>query len=650
MFKQLEQFRRSILIFFGVELLLIILSFVYFDSLLNLIFVVLLILNGIFLLSSFILFYQQLKSRTLSIQRVLGKEAADGFVYGGIGLVAFNKNFEITWLNELFSDKQLEYVGEKLTTWLNELHPLLRNKSDVVYVTLEDRYYRVKRSTEGQMLFFKDITELRNVSTSYHDNKIVLGLIHFDNYEEETAYEDEQKIATIDLQLRQPVVNWAKENGIYLRRIRSDRFLLVLSEKIFNKLQAEGFSILGQIRRNSNKYDLSITLSMAFALGTDDLIKLDEMSNRALELSQGRGGDQVAVKVDGEDIRYYGGGSEAQEKGSKVRVRVLSQTLRELIIRVNNVIIVGHKTMDFDCFGAAIGISRIVQNLKKPVSIVTYSGGIEKKLNQAIELYQDDLSSLHTLIDEDRALSELKQDTLVILVDHHNKSQTNASRVIEKASKIAIIDHHRRTQDFEFNPIFAYIETSSSSTSEMVAEFFVYQSSQIELTDIEATIMFTGILIDTNHFSQRTGSRTFETAAHLRSLGADPAEADNLLKEDFGEFDLRTDVLNRARKVGNYIVAPYEDQVLSRAMISQVANNLLKIQGVEASFVISPLNDDRVGISARSKGNINVQVIMEDMGGGGHFSMAAVQKENTSVAAMTQELEEIILKREQMEA
>ncbi len=389
---------------------------------------------------------------------------------------------------------------------------------------------------------------------------------------------------------------------------------------------------------------------MAFALGTDDLIKLDEMSNRALELSQGRGGDQVAVKVDGEDIRYYGGGSEAQEKGSKVRVRVLSQTLRELIIRANNVIIVGHKTMDFDCFGAAIGISRIVQNLKKPVSIVTYSGGIEKKLNQAIELYQDDLSSLHTLIDEDRALSELKQDTLVILVDHHNKSQTNASRVIEKASKIAIIDHHRRTQDFEFNPIFAYIETSSSSTSEMVAEFFVYQSSQIELTDIEATIMFTGILIDTNHFSQRTGSRTFETAAHLRSLGADPAEADNLLKEDFGEFDLRTDVLNRARKVGNYIVAPYEDQVLSRAMISQVANNLLKIQGVEASFVISPLNDDRVGISARSKGNINVQVIMEDMGGGGHFSMAAVQKENTSVAAMTQELEEIILKREQMEA
>ena len=650
MFKQLEQFRRSILIFFGVELLLIILSFVYFDSLLNLIFVVLLILNGIFLLSSFILFYQQLKSRTLSIQRVLGKEAADGFVYGGIGLVAFNKNFEITWLNELFSDKQLEYVGEKLTTWLNELHPLLRNKSDVVYVTLEDRYYRVKRSTEGQMLFFKDITELRNVSTSYHDNKIVLGLIHFDNYEEETAYEDEQKIATIDLQLRQPVVNWAKENGIYLRRIRSDRFLLVLSEKIFNKLQAEGFSILGQIRHNSNKYDLSITLSMAFALGTDDLIKLDEMSNRALELSQGRGGDQVAVKVDGEDIRYYGGGSEAQEKGSKVRVRVLSQTLRELIIRANNVIIVGHKTMDFDCFGAAIGISRIVQNLKKPVSIVTYSGGIEKKLNQAIELYQDDLSSLHTLIDEDRALSELKQDTLVILVDHHNKSQTNASRVIEKASKIAIIDHHRRTQDFEFNPIFAYIETSSSSTSEMVAEFFVYQSSQIELTDIEATIMFTGILIDTNHFSQRTGSRTFETAAHLRSLGADPAEADNLLKEDFGEFDLRTDVLNRARKVGNYIVAPYEDQVLSRAMISQVANNLLKIQGVEASFVISPLNDDRVGISARSKGNINVQVIMEDMGGGGHFSMAAVQKENTSVAAMTQELEEIILKREQMEA
>ena len=649
MFKQLEQFQRTILIFFLIELSLIILGYVYFRPLLVFLLVVLLVINGFLLFGVFLLFYQQLKGRTLSIQRVLGKEASEGFLYGGIGLVAFNESFEITWLNEIFSERQLEYVGEKLTTWIKDLHPLLRNQEDVVYVTLESKYYQVKRSKEGQMLFFKDITEFRDASTAYHDNRIVLGLVHFDNYEEETAYEDEQKIATIDLQLTQPVVNWAKEHGIYLRRIRSDRFLLVLTEKIYNRLLSEGFSILGQIRRNSNKYDFSITLSMAFALGTNDLTQLEEMANKTLELSQGRGGDQVAVKRYGQDIRYYGGGSEAQEKGSKVRVRVLSHTLRELFLNASNVIIVGHKIMDFDCFGAAIGVSRIVQNLKKPVSIVTYSGGIEKKLNQAIELYQEDLSLLHNLIDEDQALRELQTNTLVIMVDHHSLNQSNAPKVIERASKVAIIDHHRRTADFEFNPIFAYIETSSSSTSEMVTEFFVYQSTQIELKDIEATIMFAGILIDTNNFSARTGARTFETAAILRSLGADPTEADNLLKEDFQEFDLRTEVLSKAERVGNYVVVPYEQQVLSRAMISIVANNLLKIQGIEASFVISPLSDDRVGISARSKGNFNVQAVMEAMGGGGHFTMAAVQKEKTSVSAMREELSQAIAERENME-
>lgn len=649
MFKQLEQFRRLTMAFFAGVLFITVASYLYLNDWLDLILFILLLVTGGFLFASYLLFYQQLKSRTLSIQRVLGKEAADGFIFGGIGLVAFNESFEITWMNEVFSDHQLQYLGEKLTTWIDDLHLLIRGIQDTVYVTIESRYYQVVRVKEGQMLFFKDITDLRDVNQSYNDNKIVLGLIHFDNYEEETQYEDEQKIATIDLQLRQPVVNWAKEHGIYLRKIRSDRFLIVLTEKIYNKLQKEGFAILGHIRRNSNKYNLSITLSMAFALGTNDLTRLEEITNRALELAQGRGGDQVAVKREGEDIRYYGGGSEAQEKGSKVRVRVLSQTLRELIINASDVIIVGHKTMDFDCFGAAVGLSRMVQNHKKPVSIVTYSGGIETKLEQTIELYEDDLKTMHTLVTEEQALQQLKAQTLVVMVDHHSLQQANAPKVIERARKIAIIDHHRRLSDFDFNPIFAYIEPSSSSTSEMITEFFAYQSYQIELSDIEATMMFAGILIDTNRFSQRTGSRTFETAAVLRGLGADPSAADEFLKSEFDEFELRTEVLNHAIRMDNFIMVPYQEDVLSRTMISNVANDLLKISGIEASFVISPLRDGRVGISARSRGNFNVQVVMEALGGGGHFAMAAVQKENTTVNEMKDALIEAIRSREQME-
>lgn len=648
MFKPLEQFKKTMLGFFLIELIIIALSYFYLRNILYIILFFLLLITTAYLFAMYVVFYNQYKNHSLSIKTVLGKEASDGFVYGKIGLVAFNESFEITWMNELF-DEQSSYIGEKLSTWIPELSQLVRDGRDTIHTTINDRYYEVTRVKSGQMLFFKDQSDFIKANKSYQDNKIVLGLIHFDNYEEETQYEDEQKIATIDLQLRQPVVIWAKEHGIYLRRIRSDRFLIVLTEQIFNQLQKEGFSILSQIRRNSNKYNLSITLSISFALGTSDLTRLDEISNRSLELAQGRGGDQVAVKKEGEDIRYYGGTTQTQEKGSKVRVRVLSNTLRELILQSSNVIIVGHTTMDFDCFGAAIGVSRIVQNYKKPVSIVTYSGGIETKLNQALELYEDDLKTMHTLITQETALSELKPRTLVIMVDHHSIAQTNAPKLIEKANKIAIIDHHRRTRDFEFNPLFAYIEQASSSTCEMITEFFMYQMHQVKISDIEATIMFAGVLIDTNYFSTRTGARTFETAATLRSLGANPTEASNFLKDDYEEFELKTAVLNKAIKYENYIIVPYEDQVLSRTMISIVANELLKVSGIEASFVISPLGENKIGISARSKGQFNVQMVMEAMGGGGHFSMAAVQKDATTVSEMADELLNEIAAQQKME-
>ncbi|MDD3924288.1 MAG: DHH family phosphoesterase, partial [Erysipelotrichaceae bacterium] len=509
----------------------------------------------------------------------------------------------------------------------------------------QDIVYEIERKANSQMLFFKDITEQYKLSKAYDEEKIVVGLIHLDNYDEATQYQEEMNISIIDSEIKQPIIDWSKANGMLIKRIKNDRFMVVLNEGIFERLVTDRFSIMQEIQKTSDNYAIPITLSMAFARGTSDYLQLDDMLNNLLELAQSRGGDQVAIKKYGEDVKYIGGSREAQEKRSRVRVRVMAQTLKELIEQAHNVIIVGHKEMDFDCMGAAIGMSRIVSTYNKVVSIVFNENDIEDKLADAMRRFGDKLYERMNFINEIEALSLLEDDTLVIMVDHHDVNQTNAQQVIERAKRIVVIDHHRRRSDFTFMPLLAYIESGASSVSELVTELFPYQLSKVNISETEATIMFTGILIDTNHFKIRTGSRTFEAAAQLKSFGADPQEADDLLKDTYEDFSLKTSILKYCEKLDNgVIIAPYNgNKILSRSLMSQVANEIMALQDVEAAFVIAKIDDEEVGLSARSAGNINVQIIVEQMHGGGHFTAAAMQREKTSVEDIDRELRSILV-------
>lgn len=647
-----ERFERQInilMIFYIVQLVIVFLCYQFFQEFLPFVLLILLIVNAVILLSNVYYNFRQSRSRLISIQQVLGKEAKDALLFGDIGLVTFDENYVIEWMSELFENSSKRFIGEKISTWIPETSDLIRGNQNEIVVNYRNYILKIARFKQGNTLFVKDVTRQENAIQDYLNNRVVLGLVHFDNYQDETQYDDEQKASTIDVQIRQPIIKWAKDHGMFIRRIRADRFMLVLNERIFQQLVNENFDILAQTRRASSRNDLSITLSMAFSKGTNDFAALEEMSNRALELTQGRGGDQVAVKSHNQEIQYFGGNTQAQEKTSKVRVRVLSQTIRDMVLNSENVIIAGHTNMDFDCLGAALGMSRIVQSYKKPVAIITQSGGLEEKLEKVVERNFSQLSSAHDLISEQEAISLLKPSTLLIMVDHHSMAQSNAQDVINEVGKIAVIDHHRRTSDFKFNPALAYIETAFSSTCEMVTELFLYQRKSIDLTELEATIMYAGMLIDTNHFRVRSGSRTFEAAAQLRQLKANPQLADSFMKDTFEEFELKSDILSRAELIDNFVIISYDDKIVSRTMISQVADEALSVEGVEASFVITNIQENKVGVSARSKGNVNVQVLMEALGGGGHFTAAAMQEEDTDVTTVTARVIDVIEMRKENE-
>ena len=586
------------------------------------------------------IYQEDSKNSAYNISSLLGEEVSEAFLYGEIGILTYDSDYTINWMSELFYNRGIGRVSKKVTVWLPEVNALFTGDTDSVTVDIDEKIYEITRKDDSQILFFKDITKSSIIENKYSNERVVFGLIHIDNYGESTQYLEEQERSSINNHIRQPIIDWCKNNGMMLRRLKSDRFFVVLNESIFNTIAQNHFSILRDTRRNSAELDISITLSMAFSRGDDNLLKLDETVNSLLELAQSRGGDQVVIKKLNEEVKYYGGSSEATEKRSRVRVRIMANTLRNMVVNSSNVIICGHKEMDFDCVGAALCVSRIMNAYNRQTCIIGKTGGIEAKLSDALLLESDSLKDRHLFVTESEAINQLRDDTLVIMVDHHNPITSNGSNLLEKAKKIAIFDHHRRIADLKINPTLIYIEASASSTSELMAEFVPYLSNKINFNEAEATIMLAGMIIDTNRFTVRTGTRTFDAASLIRKWGADPILADSYLKDSYDEFELKNQIVSYSKiYYDNIVIVDVDEKIVpTRSLISQCADRILNAREIEAVFVISKLASNKYGISSRSKGEINVQIIMEAMNGGGHFSAAAVQRDNTSVEELRNEL------------
>lgn len=560
---------------------------------------------------------------------------------GKVGILSYSDDYQINWMSDFFSKNHINHVGEKLLNWIPDLQNILQGKEESTIVAIDNEKYKISKIINNSVLVFEDISLEYDLNDKLNKSALVIGTVAYDNYDEVLDSEDD--VAYANTNIKQPVVDYFKKFGCVYKTLKNDRLLLILNEEIYQKIYDDHFSILKTIRDMSSKVDLDVSLSMAFARGSDDITELDTETQNLLELAQTRGGDQVVVRKIGEDVGFFGGNTEAREKLNKTRVRVNYSTIKDLINKSNKTIIIGHKNADSDCVGAALCMSNIVLSLDKPAYVVYHSGGVDPMINDVVNKYMDVILKKHVLINEDEALQLLDDNTLVIMVDHHSKEQSNGSKVIDEANCIVTIDHHRRKADLDYSPIMFYCEPSASSTCEMVCEFLPYAPKKLKITEEEANIMYLGILIDTDRFRERTGARTFDVAKQLKQYGASPALCDELAEEPYENVVNRSNIISAGKTYqNNVVISSLQEGIYNRSIASQACDAMVKAKEIEAAFVICYYQQNDVMISARSNGHINVQVILEKMNGGGHMTAAGLQRSDTTVAKVENELLKVL--------
>ncbi len=567
--------------------------------------------------------------------------------FGEFSFLEYDENLNIINTSGLLKSRHSDLLNKKI----NELHPNFNDfiiaKSGKLSVNIDAHSYEVENLKQQRMLIFKNIEQLVYLQKFKDENTLVLGLLNLDNLNNEISYMEERQVSEISATIRKLVNDWAYNHKILLRRLRNDRYFLVAKLSALEDIKKNINNFLKNFKQNAHELGSNITSSIVFAYGSESITTLDTKINELLELALARGGDQMIVHNLEDTVEYFGGNSETQYVKSNVRSRVMAQSLIDLIEESNRIFVFGHKTMDFDSMGSCIAISRLCQNLKKEVYIVSESGGIEEKLSKVLEKNVFELKD-HEFISDTQAVLLSQPEDLVILVDHHKPEHSAASELVHNATNIVVIDHHRRGSDFVSNPILTFLDSSASSVCEMMIDIFKVSKLKIELSTIDAEIMYTGILVDTNHFTARTNTRTFEACAYLKEFGIDLTRIQESLNESIEDFNMKTRIRSCAYQYENMMIAAFKEEVeISRTVLSQVADHLLSINGIDASFVIGYTKSNQVGISARSNKNINVQMIMEKMNGGGHFNAAAMQRDETTVEEIENELITILENREE---
>lgn len=556
-----------------------------------------------------------------------------------VGMLVYNEAWIVEWHNPFVGTMlgQETVTGEKLT----QLFPVIEQEKRKEFpIEWNGRFYLVQKKEEERLIYFTDITDYKKLYDRYNEEKLAVGIFMLDNLDEMTQTMDEQTRSVLLAKVASSITDWARKHGIFLRRMSSDRFLVMMEQKELKKLEQNRFEILDDVRDMTMEYKIPLTLSIGIGSGVSNLVELGGLAQTSLDVALGRGGDQAAVKH-GERLTFYGGRSNAVEKRTRVRARVISHALRELIKESDKVVIMGHKIPDMDSIGAAIGVLKAAQICNKEGYIVWEGENpsilrMMQQLKKHEEIYK-------WFISPEEAMNIINPKTLAVVVDTHKSSMVEEPKLLEKTDRIFVVDHHRRGEEFINEAILVYIEPYASSTCELVTELLQYIHERVSLDIMESTAILAGIVVDTKSFALRTGARTFEAASFLRRYGADATLIQRMLKEDLNAYIEKAEIIKHAEVIYDHVaIAVAEpDKAYSQLLIAQVADTLLNMTNIMASFVICERSDGRIGISARSLGQINVQVIMEKLGGGGHFSNAACQIEGTLQEA-EQRLREIL--------
>ena len=585
-----------------------------------------------------------LENNQLSVEEVLNKDAKNAFIFGGIALIQYDENRNIVWTSDLLKAMNINIAGVKLLEWQPHLASLFDDE-DVKVIDIKGKKFEAYINQGTKLIYLKDVTQLMSLQQDYLDQQVCMAYITIDNYEETLENADEPKMALIQSRSRQVIVDWAYSNGIIIRRFKSGGYLAFFNERIYRKQVENKFAILDTFKEMSKELDEVMTLSIGIGKDSRVLRELDEMASAALNLTYSRGGDQVAVKS-GEDkkVRFFGGNSDTFEKSSKVRARVIAQSLAGLIKNASQVIVMGHKNSDLDSFGASLGVAKIAMAYGKKTTVIVDFESIEKKTKEVAVLVKADPRYKGMIQSANEAIERVDKNTLLIVVDNHKSSLALSKALLERVKNKVIIDHHRRGEEFIEAPVLTYLEPASSSTVELVIELCDYQNVDLKINELDATIMYAGMLVDTNNFKQRVGVRTFQSAAHLKELQANVPMAYEFIKDSYEETLQRLSIAQTAYQYRPdiLIACGQESEEYNSSLLAKSSNALLEISGIKASFSIGRISKTKVAISARSTKDMNVQVIMEALDGGGHFSMAAAQFENKTIEEVRLLLEEKI--------
>lgn len=477
-----------------------------------------------------------------------------------------------------------------------------------------------------------DETELKKYIRQKDEEKLVTGLLYLDNYEEALESMEEVRssllIALIDRKINK---YFSSIDGV-VKKLEKDKYFLVMRKKSLDILKEKKFSILEEVKTVNIGNEMAVTISIGIGMNADTYAHTSEYARIAMELALGRGGDQVVVK-DGNNITYYGGKSQMMEKTTRVKARVKAHALKEFMISKDKVVVMGHKITDVDTFGAAIGIYRAAKTLEKKAYIVinTPTSSIRPLMDGFLHSQEYDS---WMFINSHEAKEIVDDNTVVVVVDTNRPNYTECEELLTMTKTIVVLDHHRQSKDVIQNAVLSYIEPYASSACEMVAEILQYFSDGIRIRNIEADSIYAGIMIDTNNFLTKTGVRTFEAAAFLRRCGADVTRVRKMFRENVEDYRAKGEAIRNAELFREHFaisVCPSEGLESPTVVGAQAANELLNVIGVKASFVLTDYRNT-IYISARSIDEINVQIIMERLGGGGHLNIAGAQLEHYSIA------------------
>ena len=541
-----------------------------------------------------------------------------------IPVMMLNERNELIWNN-----KKISFIitPENLESLLNQIDT--KSKNNIYEINIDDNEYKVYESIikiERQIykvLYFIDKTEEMYLKKEIEEEKLSLGILVVDNYEEIFKGLEELEKSEIASKIEKKIKKWASENSGIASKFEKDKYLIAFKNKNLENMKNNQFEILTEISKVANNTKIPITISASISLDGKTIKEMYKFATSTLDIALGRGGNQIVVKENNK-YDFYGEAAINLEKISKVRARTISQAVKDLIQKSDRVYIMGHKNSDTDCIGSAVGFYKIAESLDTPAYIIS-----DLKYNESTRNLVDKIKKNKEYEGVFLEKDDLKkcdfENSLLIIVDTHKKSYLAVPEVLDECENVVLVDHHRRGPEFIDNAIITYHEVYASSASELVTELLMY-NPDVKLTPVEAEALYAGILVDTKNFTFKTGVRTFEAAAYLRKVGLDIAEVKQIFQNNFESYLAKMDIIKNSEFINKEIVISVCDKEMDNLSVisAQAADELLSISEVLASFVLCKI-DNVVMISGRSMGDINVQLILEKLGGGGHLTFAGAQ-------------------------